>query len=462
MTFSPLRAAGFAFLCAAPLFVPPALAGEANCKNTGNFNVWLDGFRKEAAAEGVKSETIRAALGGMAFAPDIIARDRGQKIFALTFLDFSAKLASANRLQSAKAAIARHKAAFDRAEKEYGVPGPVIAAFWALESDFGSGMGNLPILRSLATLAYDCRRPELFRPELMAALKLIDRGDFRPEQMIGSWAGELGQTQFLPTLYLEHATDGDGDGKADLLRDPADIILSTAKYIASLGWRTGEPWIEEARVPAELPWDQADLAIDHQRGKWADWGVTKADGSAMRKDGTPVSLLLPMGRHGPAFLAYANFKQVYLKWNESLNYSATAAYLATRVAGAGAMSKGNRPVAALSYEQAKEVQSLLVRKGYDVGKIDGTIGAKTRMGVKAMQQKFGLPADSYPTPELLAALRGEGGAARRVADDTSAAEPAPAAAAAAKPSEAPGAKPKPTAKKRVEQRARQQELGLPQ
>ena len=260
------------------------------------------------------------------------------------------------------------------------------------------------VLRALATLAYDCRRGEMFRGELLAAMKIIDSGDLEPEEMIGSWAGELGQTQFLPTHYLNHAIDYDGDGRRDLIRSVPDIIGSSANFMAHLGWRRGEPWLEEVRVPAQLPWDQADLAIQHPRSKWAAWGVRTASGGALPKDSLPASLLLPMGRNGPAFLAYQNF-QVYLKRNQSLNYATTAAYLATRVDGAPPMSRGNAPVESLDFGQIKELQTLLARRGYDVGEVDGRLGAGTRAAVKSMQVKLGLPADSYPSPELLDALR---------------------------------------------------------
>ena len=220
------------------------------------------------------------------------------------------------------------------------MPGPVIAAFWALESDFGAGMGDLPVLRSLATLAYDCRRPEMFRAELMDALRIIDRGDLTPGEMIGSWAGELGQTQFLPSHYFKHAVDYDGDGRRNLMRSVPDVIASTANFIVFLGWQRGQPWLQEVRVPANLAWDQADLAIQHPRSKWAGWGVTSADGKPLPADALPASLVLPMGRFGPAFLAYENF-QIYLKWNQSLNYCITAAHLAARLGGAPPFGRGN-------------------------------------------------------------------------------------------------------------------------
>ena len=334
----------------------------------------------------------------------IIARDRRQGFFAQSFLDFQGKLATDNRLTNGRKKIAQRKAVFERAEREFGVPAAVITGFWALESDFGLGMGKLPILKSLVALAYDCRRGEMFRAELLAALQIIDRGDMTPADMIGSWAGEIGQTQFLPTRYLEHAIDYDGDGRPNLFTSDADVIGSTANYMKHLGWRAGEPWLEEVRVPGKLDWKEADLAIMHPRSAWSAWGVLRADGSPLTSDGLKASLLLPMGRSGPAFLAYPNFR-IYLEWNQSLTYATTAAYLATRISGAPVMRKGAPGIPVLGIDEAKELQQLLVRRGHDVGDIDGKIGEKTRAAVKAQQLRLGLPADSYPTPDLLDALR---------------------------------------------------------
>jgi lytic murein transglycosylase len=277
-------------------------------------------------------------------------------------------------------------------------------------------MGKLPTLRSLVSLAYDCRRAQMFHDETIAALKIIDRGDLTPSEMIGSWAGELGQTQFLPTHYFTYAVDYDGDGRRDLLRSAPDVIGSTANYIATgLKWRRGEPWLQEVRVsanvPSSFPWDQADLTIKHPRAQWAQWGVTYADGKPLPGDALPASLLLPMGRTGPAFLAYANFA-AYTEWNNSLIYSTTAGYLATRIAGAAPMRRPATPVAQLSFAEIRELQQILARQGFNVGKIDGVLGQQSRIAVKAMQVKFGLPADSWPTAELLARLRGGTAAAR--------------------------------------------------
>jgi hypothetical protein len=220
-------------------------------------------------------------------------------------------------------------------------------------------------------------------------------------------AGELGQTQFLPTHYFNYAVDYDGDGHRNLLRSPADVIGSTANYIANgLKWRRGEPWLQEVRVPQNLPWDQADLTIQLPRSKWAQSGVTYPDGRALPNDDLPASLLLPMGRTGPAFLAYPNFA-AYTEWNNSLIYSTTAGYLATRIAGSPPMRHPAAPVAQLPFAELREMQQLLVRAGFNVGKVDGIMGQQSRTAVKAMQIKYGLPADSWPSAELLARMRGQ-------------------------------------------------------
>jgi len=375
-----------------------------DCKNTLQFSTWYRQFKQNAASSGISQRTIERALGGIDFDPSVIRRDRRQGVFAQSFLSCQRKLATNNRVVAGRKKIAANKRAFERAEREFGVPAEVITGFWALESDFGKGMGNLSVLRSLVTLAYDCRRGEMFTEELKAALKIIDRGDLDPAEMIGSWAGELGQTQFLPTRYLEYAIDYDGDKHPNLFKSDADIIGSTANYMKYLGWKAGKPWIEEVELTRDLPWKEADLAIKHPRSQWVKWGVEGRKGQRLTADSLPASLLLPMGRYGPAFLAYDNFG-VYLQWNQSLNYATTAAYLATRIAGAPTMLSGRGDIPVLDGNETKDLQRLLTRNGFDVGAVDGLVGEKTRAAVKAMQIKFDLPADSYPTPELLSLLR---------------------------------------------------------
>jgi lytic murein transglycosylase len=396
----------------------PALRGGAACHGGLSFDRFLAELKQKAASAGVSQRAVAEASSGMVYDRGIVNRDRGQRVFGQVFTEFAGRMAAVYRMQQGQQRIRTYQAAFARAEKEYGVPPAVVAAFWGLESDFGANMGNLPTLRSLVSLAYDCRRSEMFENETIAALKIIDRGDLSPDEMVGSWAGELGQTQFLPTHYFNYAVDYDGDGRRDLLSSPADVIGSTANYIANgLKWRRGEPWLQEVRVPQSLPWDQADLTIQLPRSKWAAYGVTYPDGKVLPNDDMPASLLLPMGRTGPAFLAYANFA-AYTEWNNSLIYSTTAAYLATRIAGAPPMRRPAAPVVQLPFNELRELQKHLVRAGFNVGKVDGVMGQQSRSAVKAMQIKFGLPADSWPTAELLAKMRGPkaaGGAAAAAA-----------------------------------------------
>src|SRR5438477_5841374 len=250
----------------------------AACHNGMSFDRFLADLKQQAVADGVSQRTIAEASPYLVYDQGIVNRDRGQRVFGQVFTEFAGRMAASYRMQQGQARIKAHAAAFARAEKEYGVPPAVIAAFWGLESDFGANMGSLPTLRSLVSLAYDCRRSQMFANETIAALKIIQRGDLTPGEMVGSWAGELGQTQFLPTHYFNYAVDYDGDGSRNLLRSPADVIGSTANYIANgLKWRRGEPWLEEVRVPPTLPWDQADLTIQLPRSKWLQFGVIYPD-----------------------------------------------------------------------------------------------------------------------------------------------------------------------------------------
>jgi lytic murein transglycosylase len=396
-------------------FIIPAALGIAAlatqafavpCRNnTPSFERWLEGVRQEATAQGISQATVSAALGSMNFDQAIINRDHGQGVFQQSFLQFSDRMVSRDRLSQGPRLMQKYAGLFARIEQQYGVPAPVLVAFWGLESDFGSNNGKYPILRAVTTLAYDCRRPEFFRTQLFDALRIIERGDLRASEMTGDWAGELGGMQMTPSDYYKYAVDFDGDGRRDLVHSIPDTMASAANFLVGLGWRRGEPWLQEVRVPSELPWEQADLSIKHPRAQWARWGLTLADGRPLPADDLPASLLLPMGRFGPAFLAYPNF-QAFLGWNSAFVYATTAAYLATRLAGAPPIHRGNGTVVALSGSQVLELQQLLAHRGYLSGKVDGKLGLTTRAAVRQAQLKLGMPADSYPTPELLNRLRG--------------------------------------------------------
>src|SRR4051812_6656913 len=358
-----------------PSTAAPRAPRAAACHNGQSFDRFLADLKQQAVADGVSQRALAEAAPYLVYDQSIVNRDRGQRVFGQVFNEFARNRASEGAARNAQARIKMNAAAFARAEKEYGVPPAVIAAFWGLESSFGAELGKLHTLPSLVSLAYDCRRSEMFQKETIAALKIIDRGDLSASEMIGSWAGELGQTQFLPTHYFTYAVDYDGDGYRNLLRSPADVIGSTANYIANgLKWRRGEPWLQEVRVApslaANFPWEQADLTIKLPRSKWTQLGVSYPDGRALPNDSLPSSLLLPMGRTGPTFLAYANFA-AYTEWNNSLIYSTTAGYLATRIGGAAPMRRPATPIAQLSFNELREMQQLLVRAGFNVGKIDG-------------------------------------------------------------------------------------------
>lgn len=395
-------------IAAAALAAFIGFGGAAHAASCGNSAKGFDGFikqfRAEAAAAGVGARGL-AALDGVEYQPAIIKKDRSQSVFSMNFMDFQKRMVSAYRIKEGKAILQRNAKMFDAIQKQYGVPGEVLIAFWAFETDFGKNMGDFDTISSLATLSWDCRRPEKFREQLIGALKLYENGDLEREDMRGAWAGEIGHTQFLPKEYFETAVDFDGDGHRNLKKSIPDAMASGAALLVKHGWQANQPWMDEVTVPAELPWDQADIAIQLPRSQWVKWGVKGAHGK-LKADKFPASLLLPMGKDGPAFLVYENFTSAYLKWNESLVYSTTAAYLASRISGAGPLDPGRAQVDPLSYEQISELQKILVSKGYDVGEVDGKLGKATREAVKQEQIKMGWPADSYPTVQFLQKLGG--------------------------------------------------------
>ena len=393
--FSSLPASFAAAQTAAPL--PPEAAAPA-CG--GDFEAWKEGVAAEAKAAGVGAVGLDA-LEDATIDEKVLARDRAQGVFSQTFNQFSGRMISAYRLKQGKALLQKHADIFARAEQEFGVPGPVVTAFWALETDFGAVQGDFHTLNALVTLAHDCRRPQVFRPQLVPLLTLIDRGTV-PADVKGAWAGEIGQTQMLPIDYLADGVDGDGDGMVDLRGDVADVVMTTAKKLQQKGWKRGEPWVEEVRAPEIMDWSQTGRSNKLPLAQWSEWGVTKPDGSPLPDNGLKAGLALPMGYKGPAFLTYDNF-DVYLEWNQSFTYALTAAVLATRFAGAPAYDPRN-PDPGLDRDGMKDLQTRLEAHGYDVGTVDGILGTNTREAVRKEQQRLGLPVDGWPTAELLRRL----------------------------------------------------------
>ena len=389
------------FLAAALLAFPALAQEQAKAQCGGELAVWLDGMKAEAIAAGVGEKGL-AALADAHDDKRVLGRDRSQQVFAQTFNEFAGRMISDYRLKQGAANLKKHAATFAKAEQEFGVPGPVIAAFWALETDFGAVQGDFDTLNALVTLAHDCRRPELFRPQIVPLLKLIDNGTL-PASVQGAWAGELGQTQILPSDYLLRGVDGDGDGRVDLRGSVPDVIMTTANKILSRGWKSGQPWIREVRVPEDMPWEQTGRTNKLPLSQWSAWGVTGRDGAPLADaGGLSAGIVLPMGRKGPAFLTFDNY-DVYLQWNQSAIYTLTAAHLAARFAGQPAYDPRD-PEPGLSRDEMKSLQTKLVALGYDVGGIDGVLGTMTREAVRAEQKRLGLAIDGWPTRALLAML----------------------------------------------------------
>lgn len=384
----------FLALAAALALAPPAAAVPCG----GRFSDFVRDLKTEAIAAGHDQSTVDAFFGNVRQDAKVLRADRAQGVFQMPFIDFSRRLISKNRLDTGRAKARQYDAVFDRIEAEYGVSRGVLLAFWAFETDYGGYQGNFNTLNALVTLAHDCRRPALFRPQIFAALTLYEQGDFDPVRTTGAWAGEIGMVQMLPRDILENGVDGDGDGHVRLKTSAPDALMSGAKMLSGLGWRPNEPWLQEVRVPRDLDWSRTGL--DHSRSvaEWERAGVTARTGS-LAPGNLPASLILPQGRKGPAFLAYPNFR-VYFDWNKSFVYVLTAAYFGTRLEGAPVYDAGN-PDPALSGPQIKALQKKLAARGHDVGKIDGIIGARTRAAVQAEQARLGLPADAWPTAELL-------------------------------------------------------------
>jgi len=374
----------------------PALAQTCG----GNFGDFVSELQNEAIAKGHDPQTVKTFFASARQDNRVIQADRRQGVFQKPFADFARRLISSNRLNGGKSKAKQYDTVFDRIEADYGVSRGVLLAFWAFETDFGGFQGDFNTLNALVTLSHDCRRPELFRPQIFAALELYEQGDFDPRRTTGAWAGEIGMVQMLPRDILENGVDGDGDGHVSLKSSAPDALMSGGKMLQHLGWRAGEPWLQEVSVPDGLDWSQTGLRTQKPASDWARLGVTPRHGEIAAD--LPASIILPQGRKGPAFLAYPNFR-VYFEWNQSFTYVLTAAYFANRLEGGPVFTAGN-PDPGLNGDQMKALQRKLAARGYDVGKIDGILGAGTRAAVQDVQQQLGLPADAWPTPALLNAL----------------------------------------------------------
>ena len=396
---APLRAE----TVATPLMPPAGQSGdEAGTGKVappcgGDFTAFVRGLAEEARAAKIAGAAVEGWLADVRPDPLVLKADQRQGVFRKPFLEFAQSLIGNKRLPDALAAWDSHQDLFARVETSYGVPPGVMLAVWGFETDFGRFQGGYNTRDALVTLAWDCRRPEMFRPQALAAMRLYERGDL-PVEMTGAWAGEIGMVQMLPQDILERGVDGDGDGHVRPKTSVADALMSGANLLKAHGWQPGEPWLTEVVLPETFDWALSGLDKDLPVTQWAALGVAPRRGNTLPGE-LEASLLLPQGRKGPAFLVFPNF-QVLLEWNKSLTYVTTAAYFATLIEGAEpALNTSPDPL--LSEEDMKALQQKLQALGHDVGTIDGVLGAGTRRAVQAEQQRLGLPADAWPTRDLL-------------------------------------------------------------
>ena len=367
-----------------------------------NFQNFLNRIKSEAQRRGHSPESVNRFFAAAEKDPKTIAADRSQGVFQVPFVEFSNLLISDYRIENAVKNLAKYNSIFDQVENQFGVPRALLVAFWAFETDFGAVQGHFNTLNSLLTLAHDCRRPELFRPQIFAALELYEKGDFDPTNTKGAWAGEIGMVQMLPEDIISSGLDGDGDGLISLKTSVPDAMMSGANLLVSLGWRANEPWLQEVNLPNKFDLSKTGLKTEKTVIAWEKLGVQGRNGNLPDIE-LNASIILPQGQFGPAFIAYPNFK-VLFEWNQSFIYVTTAAYFATLLNGAKRF-KNTTPELGLNNAEMIALQGKLKSLGYDVGKIDGILGAKTRRAVQSAQQNLGLPADAWPTNKLIFQLK---------------------------------------------------------
>lgn len=369
------------------------------------FKRWISGFRSRALKSGISGSTFDRAFRGVQYNSKVIERDRNQTEFTKTIWQYLEIAASDERIKKGKAALRKHNRKLEAISKRYGVEKEVITAVWGLESRYGERRGDIPTIEALATLAYDGRRGRFFEKQLIGALKILQSGDTTPARMVGSWAGAMGHTQFIPTSYLAYAVDATGDGRRDIWsNDPSDALASTAAYLKRFGWTKGQPWGVEVRLPRNFNYGLASKKIKKNPSEWGRLGVTDMRGRAVPNYGS-ASILLPAGSKGAAFMIFNNFN-VIKRYNASDSYVIGVGHLSDRIKGAGPIQASwPKDPNALSLKQRKQLQRRLTRKGFDTGGVDGNIGPKSIAAIKAYQRSVGLTPDGYPSHSLFKRLR---------------------------------------------------------
>ncbi|MGH6948457.1 MAG: lytic murein transglycosylase [Kiloniellales bacterium] len=382
-----------------------ALAQSSKPAVDPQFAVWLSELKAEARGLGISQSTLDSALEGVAPIARVIELDQKQPEFTQTFWNYVDKRVTADRIARGQELLNGLAPLMERIELEFGVPARYLVAFWGLESNFGDYQGEYRVVAALATLAYDDRRGRFFRSQLLDALRILDKGEVSPNKMVGSWAGAMGQVQFLPETYLRYAVDADDDDRRDIWSSTPDALASAANYLKNLGWDGSETWGREVILPPDFDLTLAELGNEKSLLEWSRLGVMRSDGGQLPPITTRGAIILPGGHAGPAFLVYPNF-HVIMRWNRSILYAIAVGHLADRIAGGGGLSaqrpETERP---LSRDQVMEMQHSLIALGLYSGDADGVVGSKTREALRTFQSQVGLPPDAYPTPELLATLR---------------------------------------------------------
>lgn len=403
------RSCCFALALSAWLVPPLAMAQAAPPSGTPaaaqaeDFRAWLARFADEARASGISQATLDATLARVRWLPQVIEQDRAQPEFVRPIWLYLDGAVSTQRILAGRAQRQLHAGAFDASGKRYGVPASIITAIWGVESSYGTHFGSFRVIDALATLAYDGRRRDWARGELLAALQIVQQGEMPAGSLIGSWAGAMGHTQFLPSVYLKYAVDADGDGKRDIWNSVPDVVASTANFLAKSGWRPDEPWGAEVRLPANFDYARTELTTRQSSGDWAAEGVRGIDGAPLPAM-QGASILTPAGARGPAVLVGNNFR-VLLRYNSSNNYALAVALLAQQIdGGPGLVTAWPRQLKTLTRTETQALQLALNARGFDTGEPDGVVGPATRAGVRRFQQSLGLPADGYPTQDLLQRL----------------------------------------------------------
>ena len=393
----------------APAIVPPVVPSGENLDivPTQTFAQWQAGFRKEALAAGIRADLFDRAFIGVSPDMSVIKADRSQPEFTRPVWEYLDGALSPLRVSKGKSLMQQNAQVLQSIEQRYGVDRAALVAVWGMESNFGQFQGNKSVINSLATLAYEGRRPGFAHAQLIAALQILQQGDITPEKMLGSWAGAMGQTQFIPTTYNTHAVDFDGDGRRDIWGSSTDALASTAHYLQSSGWQRGQPWGFEVELDEGFDYSLADGTIRKPVSEWIGLGVSTYAGMPIPPADRQLSasVLLPAGHRGPAFLVFDNFRAI-LKYNNSSSYALAVGLLSARFTGEGLVyGQWPRDDLPLSRTERIELQTLLSQHNYDAGNPDGIIGANTRKAIRSAQQSFGWPADGYPTHKLLEALR---------------------------------------------------------